>query len=531
MAPKIAFRTDASVEIGAGHVMRCLSLAGALREGGKECHFICREHIGHLGELIRGAGHELTLLPAPGAGTERGSSELPWLGASWEEDAKQTIQELHGAVVDWLIVDHYSLDARWERELRSACRRILVIDDLANREHDCDLLLDQNLGRTPSEYAELVPSGCEIVTGPRHALLRPEFAGLREYSLQRRRRFGLEQILVSMGGVDPQNATSEVLNALETSGLPMTCRVTAVIGAHAPWAASVARTFESTGRLGEVVVGASNMAELMAECDLAIGGGGSTSWERCALGVPAILFALADNQIAPAKALHGAGAALFAGGVDRISEALPDAIAAFMASGRLGRMSDEAASVTDGRGCGRVASLMGMCGRQASNILVRHMTEADLDDVRAWRNAPAVRASMYSQYEIDEQEHLKWFLRCAADRHRHLLIVERDGARLGFVQIRETAVAVAEWGFYVVPGAPKGSGFAVCTAALGHAFRELGLYKLCGQVIATNEKSAMLHRKLGFTQEGTLRRQHFSGRDYVDVLCFGLLSSEFSKVE
>ncbi len=151
-AMRVVFRADASLNIGSGHVMRCLTLANALRESGASCFFVCREHPGNLLELIREQGFEAIGLPLPktfeSLHGKHSSSRLTyagWLGDSWQRDAEQTLAALNGELADWLVVDHYALDSAWEESLRPACRRLLVIDDLADRDHRCDLLLDQNL--------------------------------------------------------------------------------------------------------------------------------------------------------------------------------------------------------------------------------------------------------------------------------------------------------------------------------------------------------------------------------------------------
>ena len=189
--PMIVFRTDASLAIGTGHVMRCLTLADALRERGARSHFICRTHDGHLIEHIRAHGHQVSALPATAStsmtsNTDNSTAHAHWLGVDWASDALDTLTVLQGLRTDWLVVDHYALDARWEKKLRHGCQRLLVIDDLADRPHDCELLLDQNLGRLASDYDRSVPVSCTVLAGPQHALLRPEFADWRYRSLARR---------------------------------------------------------------------------------------------------------------------------------------------------------------------------------------------------------------------------------------------------------------------------------------------------------------------------------------------------------
>lgn len=357
---RVAFRVDSSLQIGSGHVMRCLTLAEALRVRGAGCRFVCRDHPGHLADFIRERGFRVALLPAehssPGVGrTGDGTRALysRWLGTSMRTDAEQTLAALHGENFDWLVVDHYALDATWESALREVCTRLMVIDDLADRRHDCDLLLDQNLGRTADDYADIAPKTSVFMVGPKYALLRPEFAALREYSLNRRRDARLQTLLISMGGFDPQNATGEVLEALKLCPLPPACRIIVVMGLYAPW---LERIKELAGQMPwacEVKVSVRNMAQLMADSDLAIGAAGSTSWERCCLGLPAIIAPLADNQVAASLALQERDAAI-AIKHGSVRHQLPSIIKLIIHAARLTDISRNAAAVVGGGGTGRV---------------------------------------------------------------------------------------------------------------------------------------------------------------------------------
>lgn len=159
---------------------------------------------------------------------------------------------------------------------------------------------------------------------------------------------------------------------------------------------------------------------------------------------------------------------------------------------------------------------------------VRPMTLADLETVLAWRNDSAVRRYMYTQHAISIEEHSRWFERASQDCTRHLLVFENNAVPLGFINIHEISPGgVADWGFYAAPDAPKGTGRKLGQAALHYAFIQAGLHKLCGQALAYNERSIKFHRSLGFQQEGILRDQHFDGQSYHDVVCFGLLATEW----
>lgn len=379
MTLRIAFRTDASLQMGSGHVMRCLTLADALRAKGAQCHFICRAHPGNLMEVIRQRGYMVSSLVAPVQKAQEAikyiATAVPdaqpnqqpepahaaWLGNTWQTDAQETTAVLASVRPAWLVVDHYALDQRWEEALAAHYRQLLVIDDLADRPHRCDLLIDQNLGHQTQDYAGLVPTHCQVLTGPHYALLRPEFAALRPYSLQRRQaQPALRQVLITMGGVDQPNATKLVLQALKSCSLPQACRATVVMGLTAPWLQDVRELAAQMPWPTEVVVNVNDMAQRMADSDLAIGAAGSTSWERCCLGVPTLMVVLAENQQPGAQAMEAAHAARLIGAVNDIATQLPLAIAEMTNSEGLRQMSLAASAVTDGLGVEKVLHAMGV---------------------------------------------------------------------------------------------------------------------------------------------------------------------------
>jgi UDP-2,4-diacetamido-2,4,6-trideoxy-beta-L-altropyranose hydrolase len=349
---QVAFRTDASLQIGTGHVMRCLTLADALRKRGVQITFICRPHPGHLLDLIQQRGHTAkALAPADDAYTPPADPcHAKWLGTHWARDAAQTQQVMGDQVVHWLAVDHYALDRRWEQTMRPHTRRIMVIDDLADRQHDCDLLLDQNLGRQPKDYGGLLSLHTQTLIGPAYALLRPEFAQWREYSLQRRAQPQLHNLLITMGGVDQANATGQALDALAHCELPTDLCITVVIGQAAPWLSKVQAQAAAMPRPTQVLAGVSNMAQLMAESDLCIGAAGGSAWERCALGLPTILLILAANQHSGAIALQSYGAAWLAADLQQLMAQMTALFNKETQTAALQKMSQAAAKLAAGNG-------------------------------------------------------------------------------------------------------------------------------------------------------------------------------------
>jgi UDP-2,4-diacetamido-2,4,6-trideoxy-beta-L-altropyranose hydrolase len=357
---EVAIRTDASVQIGWGHTMRCLALADELRANGMSVLFICRELPGSLILPIKACGHELAMLstpaqeflPEPG-----GPAHAEWLEVPWQQDAADTLAALEGRAPHWLIIDHYGIDARWHRKLRSRCSKLMVIDDLADRQLDCDLLLDQTFCREEQAYRSIVPENCRFSVGSKYALLRPEFAKLRPKALGRRQNFQcIRRILVFMGSTDPENLTGEVLAALATEESLQEQVIDLVLGGSAPFISQVQEQAANHRLEVNVLVDVDNIAEVMTDADLAIGAGGASSWERCVLGLPSLITIFADNQRTAANALHRDGAVL----VWDSTESLKRAVRVMIESPEMWRnMSRTAAKVCDGLGCRRVTDELG----------------------------------------------------------------------------------------------------------------------------------------------------------------------------
>ncbi|GCL62642.1 UDP-2,4-diacetamido-2,4,6-trideoxy-beta-L-altropyranose hydrolase [Pseudaquabacterium pictum] len=344
---RVAVRADAGPALGSGHVMRCLTLAAALRQRGAQVHFVCRDGAGHLGGRIAADGHGLTLLGKTLTAEQDAHHSRAALAEAWR-----------GAGCDLLLVDHYQLDASWEQALRPACRRLAAIDDLADRPHAVDLLLDQNLGRMVGDYAALLPAAAVRLIGPRYALLRPEFAAARTTSLARRGTGSWRHLLLSLGGADPHQGTLHCLQALAACPLPPDVQVTVVLGALASTRPSIQALLPTLPFATRLLTDVADMAPLLAEADLAIGAAGGSAWERCCLGLPSLLLVLADNQRPGTQALDAAGAALSLGGIDDLAARLPAALQQLAQPGRLAALSAAASAITDGQGAARVADAL-----------------------------------------------------------------------------------------------------------------------------------------------------------------------------
>lgn len=416
----IVIRADASPEIGGGHVMRCLTLADVLAERGAQVIFACRpETLPTVPALARSAHRILEL--ADQAADGRGGDEPGALAAAVGES------------VDVLIVDHYGWGTKQETACRGFARRIVVIDDLADRAHDCDLLLDQNLGRRGEDYTGLVPSHARLLIGPAYALLRPEFARARPAALARREAAfangePVRRILVSMGLTDPTNATAAAIDALAglTDVRAGKIEVRVVLGRGAPHLCAIeaqAVRLRNAGVNITMLIEPQDMAAEMSAADLCVGAGGSSSWERCCLGLPTVVVVVAENQRAGAMALERAGAGHRAN-LDTISlgGALDD-LAGTVSDRRLA-MGRSAASLTDGLGARRVAcSILPEHDATGADVSLRPAVPEDAEATYRWQLAPGVRRFARTPHVPSRDEHMAWFHRRLATLDGHFCIV------------------------------------------------------------------------------------------------------------
>jgi UDP-2,4-diacetamido-2,4,6-trideoxy-beta-L-altropyranose hydrolase len=291
---QLVIRADASTEIGGGHVMRCLRLAQVFRKHGYDVSFLCRAYPGDMCSYI--SDHAMEVLPISG-------------GIDQQSDAKSCQKNINGKA-DVLIVDHYKLDAAWEKQMRSVCNVLLVIDDLWNRKHDCDILLDQNLLQGENPYQSLVSGQCHFLLGPKFALLDASFDDVSPYVSTRLR---CRRVLLFFGSGDPKNYTATVLEELADRDV----LVDVVIGQANPNRDVLETLCRDTG--AQLHVQTNRMAELMTKADLLLGAGGTSHLERCSVGLPAVVTAMADNQIRLSCDLANAGTCKYLGKEEDVS--------------------------------------------------------------------------------------------------------------------------------------------------------------------------------------------------------------------
>ena len=309
----IYIRVDSSFQIGSGHVERCITLSKELKKKGMKVHFICRAHCGSIESRIKSEGFDVTMLPI-NQNTLNKSDLKPkfnythWLGTNWKRDAKDIIHILLKKKPKWLIIDHYAIDFNWENLVKSFMDiNIMVIDGLANRKHNCEILLDHTYSNNGKlKWDGLVPSNCKLLLGTKYTLLRPEF--IKAKKNLRKRTGKIRRILVAFGGSDELNITVKALEAI-ISFKKSKIFVDVVVGKNNRYITQIQKLCNKSKSI-VLHIQSSNIAKLMSKADLSIGAGGTMLWERCYLGLPSIIVSIAKNQVRQSQAVNSYGAGI-----------------------------------------------------------------------------------------------------------------------------------------------------------------------------------------------------------------------------
>jgi UDP-2,4-diacetamido-2,4,6-trideoxy-beta-L-altropyranose hydrolase len=467
---KVIFRTDASVAIGGGHVRRCLALADALLEAGWAISFVCGAAAAKIVPVLGMRGFTLM-----------------------EPEAFNKAPQ----PCDLLVVDDYRFDAAFERTARAWAKRILVIDDLANRPHDCDVLLDQAPGREPGAYAGLVPKECELLLGPSYALLDGRFRAARR---QRRSIGNVERIFVNFGTTDTANATSVVLDGAAQLG----AAVDIAIGSAAPHLAALRAKVAALGAAASLHVDVDDMAALMRGADLAIGAGGVGALERCALGLPSAILTVADNQHDNARALAAAGAAVYCGDLNGQTVSEIAATLKRLAADQAGRaaMSQAAARLVDGLGASRVrvSCEMPLRAKDSRTVWLRQATFADSAAMLAWQSTPGARAHARDPATPKPQEHQRWLKAKLADPDCIFNIVIHGDAPAGILRFDRLPARDASEVSILIAAERQGLGIGGIALALGK--RLLPKERFIAVIHAGNRASIRMFEAAGYRAAG-----------------------------
>jgi len=404
---------------------------------------------------------------------------------------------------DLLVVDHYHRGENFERACRPWARRILVLDDLANRSHDCDILLDPAANRCDADYAALVPEKCMLLLGPAYLPLRASFADLRHFALARRtQEVKPRRLLLSFGATDPDNITSMVLDILARAEWSLAVDI--LLGAGAPHVEGV-RAKAAAVRFPAVVhVALEDVAGLLSDVDIAVGAGGGGAWERCCLGLPSVVLCTASNQHAVADSLRAAAAAIVLGDAENITDRdLIDALHHLIEDSRARHeMADAAACLCDGLGAQRLLAVLDPPeAKDGAAVHLRPAVAADAERLLVWQRDPRTRRHFRVSRVPSAREHHAWFAERLKNPQCLFHIVMHNGECAGVLRL--------EWcagdGSYEVSifVAPERCRLGIGGVALRLARNLLPQAEFQAEVREGNEASHALFAAAGYHQVGS----------------------------
>ena len=331
--------------------MRCLTLADELRKHNATVEFVSQRLAGEMSPTIIERGYYCHLVEPTIRHTDL---ESPADAADLHNDAQTTLAVMSDS--DWLIVDHYQLHDSWYTTLKPRSRRVLAIDDLANRTHHCDLLHDQTLGRQAVDYQSRTAPSCQKLVGIDYALLRPEFAQQRQNHAQTLTRTGqINHLLIALGGADPQNDALAILRLLEPLLERHRIIVMLMAGPQFQHVQAIRDWANESSVQVEIHHNTNEVAPLLLRADVAIGASGSSAWERCCLGLPTLACVVAENQAEIAERLQQAGASINWHSHTELQQQLSSLIEDPLA---VASMSAAASRLCDGNGAKRVVNAM-----------------------------------------------------------------------------------------------------------------------------------------------------------------------------
>lgn len=495
---RVALRTDASRRIGTGHLRRCQSLAAALRDEGAHVRFVCRAHDGTSRIADEDAEPVLWLPAAPGYAAMPGDpAHAAWAECGWERDADETVAALRDLRPDWVLVDHYALDARWhERVASSLGCRIAVIDDLADRPLACALVIDQNLHPDhAAKYTPVLRAPARILGGPRYALLAPRYRTAPRYRFRRQ----VTSIGIFMGGGDPLDFTSRVLRA---------CREAAgFTGAIELVSSSRNPNFQTHLALAQrwpqtrVLYDQPDLTDFFARHDLQIGSGGIAAWERCCLGAPTLALQIASNQLAVLPELAKAGAIEWLDRDDADERAIGQAVRSLVdAPRRRLALVRAMRGLVDGRGAARAAAALSLAAEPKLGL--RAAAAPDEALLLDWANDADARRHAFGTKRITPREHHTWFAKRLAHPAECLILIASSPAGTPVGQVRFERTGEVWTISYSLDAAFRGWGLArpLLSAATARLRARVPDARLEAWVRPDNVASLQTFRGMGFSE-------------------------------
>ena len=485
---KILFRCDGGVIRGSGHLVRCMTLADILKQAGHFITFACRADAGPLLALIEDKGFNLFIMPAPDAPPVK--TEEIWSETTQAADFHLCRDLLKDQSFDWIILDHYGLSRPWEALARAVTHKIMVIDDLANRPHDCDFLLDQNeYADKNARYNGFLPSACQTFLGAEFALMREEFYDARRHL--KPIPATIKKMMILMGSTDYHGLTLRLMNLLVPQLGNGQLEVHVVTGVNNRDKDSI-QALASERPAFKLHINHQKISDLMLDTDLAFGAGGTATWEMCCLGVPLLLLTFADNQIQVARDGDRIGFARYLGHYDTLDDAK-----ILSAVNELSRdpaqrqnMREISCNLTDGLGARRIAAAI-----IAEDVTLRPATQTDSTDILKWRNDPVTREMSLTTEEISPEEHEAWLTKKLASPDTLLLIAEYDGQKAGCLRYDLSDQAIVSIN---LNPAWRGHGLGPAILHRGEAYIPATITSLSAEIKADNAPSIRAFESAGF---------------------------------
>lgn len=484
----LILRTDASTQIGLGHLMRCLALAQAWKDAGGEVTFITTCRSEGLLQRLRDEGFYINLL----------SSAYPDT-ADWNS----TRDILAGHPGAWVVLDGYNFDDDYQQMVKEAGHQLLVIDDIAHLKHYCaDILLNQNLHAEQLRY--VCESYTRLLLGTRYVLLRREFLAWKKW--HREIPKVARRVLVTLGGGDPENNTLKVIQVLQEVDIT-DLEATVIIGASNPHIRVLQDAIKQSGIPIRLAHDVKNMPEMMAWADVAVSGSGTTAWELLFMGTPALFLILADNQSYIVNYIENQELGKNLGRVGNTSsEILAKVVTSLAKDFNLrAAISRKSRQLVDGQGVQRVISAIQKPG--TDGLKLRRATFDDCHLLWEWANEPAVRAASFSTGFIPWEEHVNWLRRKVSepDCHHYIIVLSGNDCPVG--QVRFDCMGNEAEIHVTVVSDLRGHGYGsqAILMASRHLFKETMITRIYANIKPDNSNSIHAFANAGFKVTGTLK--------------------------
>ena len=505
---KIAFRVDASNAIGTGHVIRCITLARLFKERGADIQFICRSHEGHLSELIIKNNFNIKLISQSkpiNKEKNSGNNYLNLLGVSQIRDAEETTESIKNQKPDWLIIDNYALDYKWENLLSSYSKNIMVIDDLPNRKHTCNLFLNYNYTKlTIKDYKNFLSKNSKILLGPKYALLSFEYTNLRKKFLKHPTN-KISNILLSLGGSDNENITSFVIDVLSETEFSH-LKLNVVIGMNNKNRDIILQKVNKRANTF-IHEGLTNVASLLANTDLCIGAGGLSTWERICLAVPSLVFCVSQNQKPAFELLLKENLIQSAGTTINLSKVkLKNKILNVMRNSSLiFQTAFKAQSYVDGFGTNRLVEII--YPSKKNDLVIRDARDSDLHIYYNWVNDLAVRSSAFNSNPINIDQHRNWYTKQLNNSDSYLFVLQANGLPVG--QIRFNFKGEEAFIDYSLDDFVRNRGWSDQLIRLGvNKLHSIRPSVINAEVKQGNTRSLAVFLRLGFKEKSVNKNKH-----------------------